>query len=117
MEILVDSREQRPYSEDIYKPLGLKCTVKKLDIGDYSIKGKEKEVAIERKTLDDFIHSITHERERFEKEFIIQALRNNKGRINLTAEQANIPKNTLLRKIKKYNINPKEYGATDNELE
>lgn len=56
-------------------------------------------------------------KERFEKEFIIQALRNNKGRINLTAEQANIPKNTLLRKIKKYNINPKDYGATDNDLE
>lgn len=55
-------------------------------------------------------------KEAFEREFIIQALRSNQGRINLTAEQANIPKNTLLRKIKKYNINPKEFGAQDSEL-
>ena len=55
-------------------------------------------------------------KEAFEREFIIQALRSNQGRINLTAEAANIPKNTLLRKIKKYNINPKEYGMTDSEM-
>lgn len=55
-------------------------------------------------------------KESFEREFIIHALKTNQGRINLTAEQANIPKNTLLRKIKKYNINPKEYGATESEL-
>ena len=55
-------------------------------------------------------------KETFEREFIIHALKTNQGRINLTAEQANIPKNTLLRKIKKYNINPREYGATDSDL-
>ena len=55
-------------------------------------------------------------KENCEKEFIIHALKSNRGRINLTAEQANIPKNTLLRKIKKYQINPREYGATDSEL-
>jgi two-component system, NtrC family, response regulator AtoC len=55
-------------------------------------------------------------KEAFEREFIIQALRANRGRINLTAEIANIPKNTLLRKIKKYNINPREYGAMEAEL-
>lgn len=40
-----------------------------------------------------------------EKGFIIRALKANCGKINKTVEQANIPKNTLLRKIKKYNIN------------
>ncbi len=45
----------------------------------------------------------------FEKEFIVQALKLNKGRINQTALNANIPKKTLLRKIEKYEINPKEY--------
>ena len=45
----------------------------------------------------------------FEKEFIIQALKINKGKINQTALKANIPKKTLLRKIEKYGINPKEY--------
>lgn len=45
----------------------------------------------------------------FEKEFIIQALKMNKGKINQTALKANIPKKTLLRKIDKYEINPKDY--------
>ncbi len=44
-----------------------------------------------------------------EKEFIIEALKANKGKINKTVASANIPKNTLLRKIKKYNINVKDY--------
>ncbi|MCK5882352.1 MAG: sigma-54-dependent Fis family transcriptional regulator, partial [Bacteriovoracaceae bacterium] len=45
----------------------------------------------------------------FEKEFIVQALKNNIGKINRTALKANIPKKTLLRKIEKYGINPKDY--------
>jgi DNA-binding NtrC family response regulator len=45
----------------------------------------------------------------FEKEFIVQALKINKGRINQTALNANIPKKTLLRKIEKYEISPKDY--------
>jgi DNA-binding NtrC family response regulator len=48
-------------------------------------------------------------KEQFEKEFIINALKSNKGRINQTVAHANIPKNTLLRKIKKYGIQPKDY--------
>ena len=47
-------------------------------------------------------------KEETEKEFIVQALKANKGRINQTVAQANIPKNTLLRKIKKYSINVRE---------
>ncbi len=49
-----------------------------------------------------------HFKERTEKEFIVQALKANKGRINQTVAHAGIPKNTLLRKIKKYSINVKE---------
>jgi two-component system, NtrC family, response regulator AtoC len=49
-------------------------------------------------------------KEMTEKEFIIQALKANRGRINQTVAHANIPKNTLLRKIKKYNINVREYS-------
>lgn len=48
-------------------------------------------------------------KELFEKEFIIHALQLNKGKINQTALKANIPKKTLLRKIEKYEINPKSY--------
>lgn len=49
-------------------------------------------------------------KEQTEKEFIMQALKANRGRINQTVAHANIPKNTLLRKIKKYQINVKELG-------
>ena len=45
----------------------------------------------------------------FEKEFIIQALKINKGKINQTALNANIPKKTLLRKIEKYELNAKDF--------
>lgn len=48
-------------------------------------------------------------KEMFEKEFIIQALKLNRGKINQTALKANIPKKTLLRKIEKHEINPKEF--------
>ena len=48
-------------------------------------------------------------KEQAEKEFIINALKANKGKINQTVAQANIPKNTLLRKIKKYGILPDSY--------
>ncbi len=50
------------------------------------------------------------QKEAFEKEFIIKALKTFKGRINQTALHANIPKKTLLRKIEKYGIVPKEYA-------
>ncbi len=45
----------------------------------------------------------------FEAEFIVQALKLNKGKINQTALNANIPKKTLLRKIEKYELNAKDY--------
>ena len=43
-------------------------------------------------------------KEMFEKEFIVHALKLNRGKINQTALKANIPKKTLLRKIEKYEI-------------
>ncbi len=48
-------------------------------------------------------------KEQAEKDFIISALKANHGRINKTVALANIPKNTLLRKIRKYGINVKDY--------
>ncbi len=52
-------------------------------------------------------------KDQMEKEFIVSALKANKGRINQTVAQANIPKNTLLRKIRKYGINVKNYTTED----
>jgi DNA-binding NtrC family response regulator len=48
-------------------------------------------------------------KDEFEKKFIIEALRRNKGRLNQTALQANIPKKTLQRKIQKYEIDLSEF--------
>lgn len=48
-------------------------------------------------------------KEQVEKDFIVSALKANKGKINQTVAHANIPKNTLLRKIKKYGIHPDDF--------
>ncbi len=50
------------------------------------------------------------QKEAFEKEFIIKALKTFKGRINQTAIHANISKKTLLRKMEKFGIIAKEYS-------
>lgn len=49
-------------------------------------------------------------KEEFEKQFLISALKTFKGRINQTALHANIPKKTLLRKLEKYGIQAKDYN-------
>jgi DNA-binding NtrC family response regulator len=49
------------------------------------------------------------EKDQFEREFIVSALRRSGGRINQTVAQSGIPKNTLLRKIRKYGINPSDF--------
>jgi two-component system response regulator AtoC len=56
------------------------------------------------------------EKEEFERQFIINALKRFGGKINQTVAHANIPKNTLLRKIRKYDIKPGEYGVTEGDL-
>ena len=49
-------------------------------------------------------------KEEFERQFLISALKAFKGRINQTALHANIPKKTLLRKLEKYSITAKDYS-------
>lgn len=49
-------------------------------------------------------------KEEFEKQFLINALRAFKGKINQTALHANIPKKTLLRKLEKYGIVAKDFN-------
>jgi DNA-binding NtrC family response regulator len=48
-------------------------------------------------------------KERFEREFIIKALKAYKGRINQTAEATQMTKVTLLRKLEKFGIDAKDY--------
>jgi len=61
MIVLIDTREKLPFQfgNDIN-------TVKtKLEVGDYSLKNLEHLVAVERKSLDDFINSTIHNKRRF----------------------------------------------------
>lgn len=60
---LVDTREQNPYD---LAPL--KCEPATLTTGDYSLKGLEHIVSIERKSLPDFLACCGKERERFQRE-------------------------------------------------
>jgi DNA-binding NtrC family response regulator len=48
-------------------------------------------------------------KERFEREFLIRALKAFDGRVNQTAEHTQMTKVTLLRKLEKYGINPRQY--------
>jgi len=62
MRIVIDSREKKPYR--------FAGAIKKsLNVGDYSIEGLEDEVAIERKSLNDWVQCcIGKNRERLERE-------------------------------------------------
>lgn len=48
-------------------------------------------------------------KEQFEMEFLCRALYLHKGMINQTAIRSGIPKKTLLRKLKKYNLKAEQY--------
>ncbi len=60
-------------------------------------------------TLDISKLDFQANKEEFERQFLISALKAFSGRINQTALHANIPKKTLLRKLEKYGINAKDY--------
>lgn len=72
--IVQDTREQTPWRFDTYvDPYGKKhpeipSVVRKLDQGDYAVEGLEHVACLERKTLSDFIGSLTFGRRRFEDE-------------------------------------------------
>ena len=61
--IVIDSREQTPYGFP-----GLKTIRFALPAGDYSLIGFENKIAVERKTLDDYVHTIIHDRDRWKRE-------------------------------------------------
>jgi len=59
--IIVDSREQKPYFTKNVEVAGLKT-------GDYSIKGYEDRIAIERKSIADLFGTLGKGNKRFKKE-------------------------------------------------
>ena len=62
---IVDTREQEEYSFD---PRLVTAVRRALPAGDYSIEGLEDRVAVERKTLDDFVSTVIHSWARFREE-------------------------------------------------
>lgn len=69
MKIIVDTREQRPFTflsqnGDIETERGT------LTLGDYSLAGLESCVAVERKSLADLVMCLGTERERFQRELM-----------------------------------------------
>ena len=58
------------------------------------------------------------QKERFEREFIVRALKRFNGAHQSDGHaRGGIPKNTLLRKIRKYGINPSDYGPVNQDGE
>jgi ERCC4-type nuclease len=71
--IVIDTREQTPWTFNqglIVERFGcaFPTEASTLDTGDYSVRGLEEQVRIERKSLEDFVRSVTAERERFWRE-------------------------------------------------
>ena len=65
MPVIVDTREQEPYGFD---PKLVTPVRRALPAGDYSVAGLEWTVAVERKTLDDFVGTVIRARGRFYRE-------------------------------------------------
>jgi len=63
--VVIDTREQLPYAFD---PDRVEAVRRALPAGDYSLEGHETEVAVERKSLDDFVSSVIRGRRRFFRE-------------------------------------------------
>jgi DNA excision repair protein ERCC-4 len=63
--VVVDTREQLPFTFD---PAFFRVVRHALPAGDYSLEGHEDRVAIERKSLDDYVGSVIAGRERFGRE-------------------------------------------------
>jgi DNA excision repair protein ERCC-4 len=75
-EVLVDGREKHPYlfaglradARLAHRPLAVRWSWAHLPTGDYSLRGCEESVAIERKSMEDLYSTLGQHRDRFEAE-------------------------------------------------
>ena len=67
MQVIVDSREQLPFTFS-HERYDVQIQQGTLAVGDYSLRGLEDKVAVERKSLPDLVQCLGRERERFERE-------------------------------------------------
>lgn len=66
-------------------------------------------VQVSSKKIEKMDLVFPRQKEKFEREFLIQALSQFKGKINQTALHTKIPKKTLLRKLEKYGIKAAQF--------
>ncbi len=67
--IVIDTREQRPYTFSTVRVGGVVHAA--LPAGDYSLQGYETQIAIERKSLPDYISTVIHAKDRFRRELTL----------------------------------------------
>ena len=65
--VLIDTREKDPFDFSRFPNWIAEHKRRKLDVGDYSIQGMEKVLALERKSLSDLITTLIQQRSRFFK--------------------------------------------------
>lgn len=65
MVVIIDTREQRPYTFQRWSPY---CVTRTLKTGDYSVFDHETEISVERKSLSDFLGSVGRGHARFMRE-------------------------------------------------
>jgi len=70
MAVVVDTREQEPY---VFTSAHVAVVRRALAAGDYSLDGHETTIAVERKSLDDYVGSVILDRERFLRELEVLA--------------------------------------------
>lgn len=70
MEIIIDRREQKPFAFEGEAYPNTTTSPGTLAVGDYSVRGLENAVAIERKSLSDLIGCLGVGRDRFKREIM-----------------------------------------------
>ena len=68
--IVIDTREILPYSFD---PARVVAVRRALPVGDYSLEGYEASLAVERKSLADYVATVVGARTRFDRELRARA--------------------------------------------
>ena len=68
MRIVIDQREKLPYQFSGPKYADVQVETGVLQTADYSLRGFESRIGVERKTADDLVSSISSRRARFERE-------------------------------------------------
>lgn len=61
-QLVIDTREKQPYT------FACPTLRQALPAGDYSVAGHQGDVAVERKSLPDFVHTVVHDTRRFDAE-------------------------------------------------